>query len=324
MHTLVFDRRDISLEYENQCLIVRQPDTLPRSIPLTHIRRVLCLHSVRLTTSLLGQFWQRGIDFVAINSRYSERSFALHPNQQQQVARRCLQYRWQQDEQLCLELARTLCQHRLRNNQRIFRSRKMFQLNSRLEQAHSALQQAQSLDQLRGIEGAMQREVFACWRSKISSDLEFKERIRRPPTDPVNALLSLTYTIAMSEAIKQCTAKGLDTQLGFYHRTAFGRHSLACDLMEPLRPACEAWVMDCFINGLLNRRNFSGMGTPQSPCLLGKSGREIYYKAIAEVLPTWQRQLRATALWLARIVDRRILTHGGSSHAEAALVPDSI
>src|SRR5690554_1574199 len=74
MHTLVFDRRDISLEYENQCLIVRQPDALPRSIPLTHIRRVLCLHSVRLTTSLLGQFWQRGIDFVAINSRYSERS----------------------------------------------------------------------------------------------------------------------------------------------------------------------------------------------------------------------------------------------------------
>src|SRR5690554_3385802 len=107
MHTLIFDRHKISLEYENHCIIIRQPETPPRSIPLSHVRKIICLHSVELTTSLLGQLWQRKIDFISLNNRYSERSFALFPNQQQQVERRCLQYTWQQHEELCLPLAKS-------------------------------------------------------------------------------------------------------------------------------------------------------------------------------------------------------------------------
>lgn len=61
MHTLIFDRHNISLEYENNCVIIRQPDIGPRSIPLRHVRKVMCVHSVQLSTSLLGQLWQRGI-----------------------------------------------------------------------------------------------------------------------------------------------------------------------------------------------------------------------------------------------------------------------
>ena len=305
MQTLVFDKRNISLDYENNCLIIRQPHQPPRTFPLTQIRKILCLHSVTLSTSLLGQLWQRGIDFITLNNRYSERSFALYPNQQRQVERRCLQYHWQQHEPSCLSLARQLCQHRLLCNIRLLSIDTL--LIETLHNCHQQMRNCQSLSELRGLEGSGQRQVFEHWRQQLAPNLGFRKRIRRPPPDPVNALLSLTYTIVMQEAIRQCTSAGLDSQLGFYHRTAFGRHSLACDVMEPVRPHCEAWVFQQFIDGNLNQKHFSGNGSGDNPCLLGKHGRELYYQNISTALPQWQRQLKATTRWISRNIDTSLV-----------------
>lgn len=298
MHTLVFDRHNIDLEYENNCLIIRQPDSISRSIPFTHIRKIICLHSTKLSTSLLGQLWERGIDFVVLNSRYSERSFALYPQQQKQVERRCVQYAWQQNEAACLHLAKALCQHRIICNQRILAATASPALRLALITSYQNIANCVSLTELRGIEGSIQRQIFSHWREQLPPELGFTKRQRRPPPDPVNGLLSLTYTLVMQEAIRQCTAAGLDSQLGFYHRIAFGRHSLACDVMEPVRPFCEQWVVRCFTEKTLDRRHFVGLNSPGKPCFLGKRGREIYYQAIAPQLVVWQRQLKATAHWL--------------------------
>lgn len=320
MHTLIFDRHNISLEYENNCVIIRQPDVGPRSIPLRHVRKVMCLHSVQLTTSLMGQLWQRGIDFITLNCRYSERSFALIPNQQKQVSRRCIQYAWQQYEYLCMPLAQRLCQHRLLVTERLRDVRECPVMIQSLQKARQAMAHSTNLNELRGMEGAIQRQMFEYWRHLLPKELGFVKRVRRPPTDPVNGLLSLTYTIAMQEAVRQCTAAGLDSQLGMYHRVFQGRHSLACDLMEPLRPLCEQWVVRCFVEGVFDRRHFTGLGTPSSPCLLGKRGREIYYQTIDSQLHQWQRQLRATALWLSRQLDRGV----AEDEQQENLVSDSV
>jgi CRISP-associated protein Cas1 len=298
MHTLIFDRHNINLEYENNCIIIRQPEQPPRTLPLTQIQTIICLHSVVLTTSLLGQLWQRGIDFITLNSRYSERSFALHPNQQRQVERRCRQYQWQQHEHQCLPLARQLCQHRLQTNIRLHPD--IPDLTQRLHTLKNRMSNSHSLSELRGVEGTAQRLIFEHWRQQLPPSLGFCERNRRPPADPVNALLSLTYTLAQQEAIRQCTAAGLDPQLGFYHRTAYGRHSLACDLMESVRPYCEQWVFRQFIQGHFNRTHFTQPSAANPACLLGKRGRERYYQAIAEQRPHWRQHLQASARWLTR------------------------
>lgn len=305
MNTLILDRRNLQLEYENQCLVVRQPDTRPRTIPLQHIRRILCLHNVQLTTSLLGQLWKRGIDFVTLNSRHSECSFGLHPNQQQQIERRCRQYQWQQNNQHSLHLARILCAHRLRNNLRTLSPNTNSPLHQQLQHALLRIEQADSLQTLLGIEGAAQRLVFAHWRTLIPKQLGFSRRQRRPPPDPVNALLSLTSTIVMQESIRQCTAAGLAPYLGFYHRSLSGRHSLACDLMEPVRPFIEQWVMHLFIDKQFDLRHFTRPDTPGSPCMLGKTGRERFYPLLQANISTWQRQLQATARWVCRHLDNK-------------------
>lgn len=301
MRTLIFDRRNISLEYENNCLLVRQPDLPPRTIPLTHISKVVCLHSVQVTTSLLGQLWERKIAFITLNNRYSERSFALFPNQQKMVERRCMQYHWQLKNAQALELSKKLCQHRLRCNMRIVSTQSKPLINT-LESGLAAISDCYDINRLRGIEGSCQRAMFDYWRGQISPELGFERRQRRPPTDPVNAVLSLTYTLVLQEAIRQCTAWGLDAQLGFYHAVAHGRYSLACDIMEPVRPFCEQWVFLLFADKKLNKTHFSRNKTNQA-CYLGKQGREVFYHAIDEVLLIWERKLKAVARWLTHVID---------------------
>ena len=106
-----------------------------------------------------------------------------------------------------------------------------------------AITRSEGFDQLRGVEGSLQRMAFDYWKQSIPKEFSFTKRIRRPPPDPVNALLSLTYTLVFHEAVRQCKRFGLDPALGFYHRASFGRASLACDLMEPSRPIVEGFVV---------------------------------------------------------------------------------
>lgn len=320
MHSLIFDCHDISLEYENNCLIVRQTDLLPRSIPLSSVRKIICLHSVKLTTSVLGQLWERGIDFITLNSRYSERCFSILPNQSKRVERRCIQYQWQQDEVACLAIAISICQHRFRCNQRILKNTD-HPLHLYLQESHHKAQFCNSLSSLRGVEGQAQKQVLQYWREQLAPELGFEKRQARPATDPVNALLSLTYMLVMHEAIRQCTRHALDSQLGFYHRVVHGRHSLACDLMEPVRAYCEQWVFESFINGTFNLRHFTQPKASDQSIYLGKEGRKIFYNEVAPSLVFWQKQLQAHALWLSRKIDESLT---GGQDATPPLAPNSI
>jgi CRISPR-associated protein Cas1 len=95
------------------------------------------------------------------------------------------------------------------------------------------------LDSLRGFEGAAARVYFGGLAGVMPPAMQFTGRNRRPPRDPVNTCLSLGYTLLHTLAVQACGVAGLDPLLGFYHRPAFGRESLASDLIEPLRPAVD-------------------------------------------------------------------------------------
>ncbi len=103
---------------------------------------------------------------------------------------------------------------------------------------------ARDLDCLRGMEGAASAVWFNLFGKFIRSPWTFQQRTRRPPTDPVNALLSLGYTCLSTRIVARCEAVGLETALGALHDYRAGRPSLACDLIEPLRvPVVDRWVL---------------------------------------------------------------------------------
>ena len=110
-----------------------------------------------------------------------------------------------------------------------------------------------NIKQLLGIEGGAGREYFGCFDALIVQQREefaFRGRSRRPPLDPVNALLSFLYTLLVHDLTGALEGVGLDPQVGFLHRDRPGRPSLALDLMEELRP----FLADRMTLSLINRR----------------------------------------------------------------------
>jgi CRISP-associated protein Cas1 len=144
---------------------------------------------------------------------------------------------------------------------------------------------AVDLDQLRGLEGYAAKAYFAAFSAMIRqhrSEFEFKERSKRPPKDPINALLSFAYTLLANECVAACEGVGLDPQMGFLHVLRPGRPALALDLMEELRPI----LADRLVLTLINR----GQVKPND--FIERPGGGIYLtdEARREFLTTYQKR----------------------------------
>ena len=128
---------------------------------------------------------------------------------------------------------------------------------------------ATELDKLRGIEGFAAKAYFSAFTSMIRTNrtvFELTERSRRPPRDPINALLSFVYTLLVNECAAACEGVGLDPQLGFLHALRPGRPALALDLMEELR----SLLADRLVLTLVNRTQL------QSDDFVERPGGAIY------------------------------------------------
>lgn len=115
---------------------------------------------------------------------------------------------------------------------------------------------AESVDEVRGIEGTAARSYFEVFSLMLRAHRDFfwlGERTRRPARDPINALLNYVYTLLAGECASACQTVGLDPQIGFLHALRPGRQSLALDLMEELRPV----VADRAIITLINRQQLT-------------------------------------------------------------------
>jgi CRISPR/Cas system-associated endonuclease Cas1 len=126
-----------------------------------------------------------------------------------------------------------------------------------LEALFASVSRSQSIDELRGYEGASSARYFQAWAGFLPSEFPFERRSTRPPLNPVNACISFGATLVYHEAVACLHARGLDPALGLLHTTEDGRWSLALDLMEPFRPALvEALALDLFSHQMLGAEHF--------------------------------------------------------------------
>src|SRR5262249_6394669 len=142
-----------------------------------------------------------------------------------------------------------------------------------LQQTAERCREATSLEQLRGLEGAASAAWFSLLGQLLRPPWQFPQRVRRPPTDPVNALLSLGYTWVLTRTVARAEAAGLEVNLGGLHEYRPGRPSLACDLMEPLRvPAVDRWLVQRLNQGEMTPADFvtEGGGIRLHPKAFGR------------------------------------------------------
>lgn len=144
--------------------------------------------------------------------------------------------------------------------------------------------QGESVDALRGIEGDAAGTYFSVFNHLLVAQRDsfaFGERNRRPPTDPINSLLSFLYTMLAHDTRAACEATGLDAAVGFLHRDRPGRPSLALDLMEELRPI----LADRLALSLINRQQIEASGftkTESGAVVMDDSTRRVVLTAYQE------------------------------------------
>jgi CRISPR-associated protein Cas1 len=181
------------------------------------------------------------------------------------VELRVAQYRGATDPATCLRLARTFVASKIRNSRTLLRRNheapRAVTLGE-LEQLAKKAEVAESLESLLGLEGTAARFYFGDFTGMLkgdarSGDFDWEGRNRRPPRDPINALLSFAYALLTKELTLTLGAVGLDPLLGFYHQPRFGRPALALDLMEEFRPlVADSVVIGALNNGVVTPKDF--------------------------------------------------------------------
>jgi CRISPR-associated protein Cas1 len=247
------------------------------------------------------------------------------------------QFRLSDDPSFCLRLARSLVSGKIRNQRTMLQRNHIEPLRVALNQMkcmQKDAENANSPDQLLGIEGNAARVYFQNFAGMIKVDEEpfggtdlnsefrrfdFLGRNRRPPRDPVNALLSLAYSVLAKDLTIASHTIGFDPYLGFYHQPRYGRAALALDLMEPFRPL----IADSVVLSAINTR----MVTPTDFIRTGEAvalrpeGRKSFFRAYEQRMDTlvthpmfgyrvnYRRMLEIQARLLARVLTGEITTY---------------
>ena len=287
MSSLYVDRRDVHLQHDAGAIAFFENGQRSATVPLAPITRVVLRGNAQLTASLLATLGERGIGVLVLTGRQGKPSlFFGRPHNDARL--RVEQTRRSLQDDFCLAYAQRLVQRKLeRQCQWIDAAREhypaqRYPLSQALRQLQEQLPQIahpRRLDSLRGLEGAAASGYFAGLRAVVPASLGFHERNRRPPRDPFNALLSLTYTLAHAEAAFTLHAAGLDPCIGYYHQLSHSRESLACDIMETIRPLADRLCLKLVAQQVLTAEHFS---QSDAGCLLGKAGRSRYYGAYEE------------------------------------------
>lgn len=157
-------------------------------------------------------------------------------------------------------------------------------------------------DTIRGYEGGASAAYFSAYTKLFPDSLKFTKRTRRPPEDPVNALLSLCYTLLHYEMVREAEVIGLDPTIGFYHQFEYGRESLACDLVEVFRPEVDRFVWKIFRERIFADRDFS-CEDERPGCYLKKNSRSRFYPLYEE----WAQEMRPKFIEEVRSLARNIM-----------------
>jgi CRISPR-associated protein Cas1 len=308
-------------------LQVKEDKALLQEVRLGEICQVSLMGNVQISTQAIQALCEAEIPVCYFSQGGWFYGITMGLNQKNVFLRRS-QYRLSDEESFCRALARRLVAGKIRN-QRTMLQRNHIEPERRtlagLKEMAERAEEASALETLLGIEGTAARLYFGDFGGMIKPDEErgetdfrfdFEGRNRRPPRDPVNALLSLGYSLLAKDLTVASYAVGFDPYIGFYHQPRFGRPALALDLMEPLRPLIvDSSVLTAINTGMVSERDFVRVG---GSVALTAAGRKAFFRAyelrmdslvthpLFEYRVSYRRLLEIQARLLARVLQGEI------------------
>lgn len=309
MATLYVDHKGYALQLRDGVVELRADGALVRSVPAGLVERVVLRAETVLSSTTLAALADRGIGVVAFGGRGGQRIAHLLGRPHGSARARLAQCQRVSDGDFATGWCRAVVRRKLLNQRRVLRSalaqrpelrKPLTDAIGGIERCLQRAAEGADRDALRGLEGAAAASFFRGYTTLFAPSLGFEQRRRRPPPDPVNACLSLGYTLLHAQAVNAAWGAGLDPMVGFLHLPAYGRESLACDLAEPWRAEVEHWVWQQFRDRRLRPEHFGRDGA--GACLIGKAARGAFYAGIEPVLRHCARGLRREAALAARVL----------------------
>ncbi len=264
MSTLYVTQQDTVLRKTDERLKVTQKGATLLDVPMLKVSQVVIFGRVTVTASTLQTLLEHHIPvcYLSEHGRYVGR---FEPSLSKNSLLRSAQYRAAFDATVTLTLAQQMVRGKL-SNMRVFLQRAnrgvddpaVAQAVDQLKTHLAAVESARSLDYLRGLEGAGSAVYFGVFDNLLKpSGMRFEKRVRRPPTDPVNALLSFGYALLANDIQSAVNTVGFDPYQGYLHVEHYGRPSLALDLMEEFRPLIvDSVVLTCINKRILGPEDF--------------------------------------------------------------------
>jgi CRISPR-associated protein Cas1 len=244
------------VQKEGERIVVRKEGQTLLSVPAFKVEMVVVFGAVQLTTQAMGFLLSNGIEasFLTLDGRLKGR---LVPVESRNILLRVRQFERARDEGFRLLVASAVVAAKLTNARvallryaRNHPEADFAEPVDKLRELIDRVREAKTLDLVRGLEGRGAAVYFQAFARMVRAEFAFEGRNRRPPTDPVNGMLSLGYTLLTHELMSLVAAHGFDPYLGFYHDVRYGRPGLALDLVEEFRQP----VADTLVLWLSNKR----------------------------------------------------------------------
>ncbi len=301
LNTLYVMREDSYLKLEGENVLVQQGEVIAARFPLHTLESIVSFSYAGATPQLMGACVQRdiGLSFFTPRGRFLAAAIG---EERGNVLLRKRQYRVSDDEAASCLIARNMVLGKVYNSraviERALRDHPQRVDVESLKGASTALsatlpciETESNLDALRGLEGKAAFCYFSVFDELILQGRElfnFDGRTRRPPRDPVNAMLSFAYALLARDCAAALSAVGLDPYVGFLHRDRPGRISLALDLMEEQRSVrADRFVLTMINNRVMQPKHF--VFKENDTCLMEDEGRKVFLRA-------WQERKQETLM----------------------------
>ena len=312
MGTLYIDRKDLVIRLDGDAIAFYTSGEREGVVPIKPLKRVVVCSRVLIESAVLNKLAAENVSVLFLSGKSRQFRGILHGRLHNNGLLRRRQYE-KFLSAFAVKQAEKIVREKLTAQKNLLeaalkrRADRRKELTKGIRVIDSVSESVKttnpvSIESLRGFEGGAAAAYFSAYTSLFPESLGFDKRVKRPPADPVNALLSLTYTLLYWEVVREIEIIGLDPTIGFYHDFDYGRESLACDLVEPLRPHADGWVWKLFRERTFTSRDFT-TGDEKPGCYLKKNGRRRFYTLYEE----WAKEARSQTSETVRALAREIL-----------------
>ena len=248
---------------ENRLIITYSKDDF-KSIPVENIDNIIIFGGIQVSTACIQQLLLKGIPltWLSKNGSYFGR---LESTSHINIDRQRMQFRKSDDEKFSLEISKKFIKGKFTNQRtilmranKILKNSDMSDIILKMSVYSKKIDEAKTIEELMGVEGFYAKMYYQGINYIIDKEYSFKQRTRRPPKDPFNAVLSFGYTLLHYEIFTMLVSKGLNPYAAFLHSDRHKHPALCSDLMEEWRPILvDSLAISLLNNGKLLKKNFT-------------------------------------------------------------------